>query len=255
MMPSSCTPGLVAQIVDNQTESGWEHGEDIAFLRAWGELLIRELGMKVKDGHFLGLPLIKVETLNIKTLGQYNPAADGCGICGTILLNEKRLPGLDPITKVTLLVMLLFRAWQHEWCTDAIFEDECRARMREAGLSIAKMGVTIKEGGRFQRLLEENRRLLTQDETGDIKIPVGKLLFPKPEVVGKSTNQLWSCKCQKVRVGTENFAAVCLQCGYAFRRGDHVGKRYFETRRHFINHILDIVRFLRYAMAEACQTG
>jgi hypothetical protein len=90
--------------------------------------------------------------------------------------------------------------------------------LKSLGIGVTKKLITIEKGSRFDQLLGKH----------DVKIPEGQT--PKPKVPqGKSTNMLWSCLCQKVRVGTGSFEAKCLRCKTQFQPGDHVKFHWSKT--------------------------
>jgi hypothetical protein len=121
---------------------------------------------------------------------------------------------------VALLLKFLLCAARHQEGGDGSFDKKCRERMKAMGLTITEQGViTIAEGGAFSRLLE----------AAGIEVPIGSEAFPRPDRKGRTTLQVWSCTCQRCRVGTKAFFAICPQCGEPFRIGDHVGKRFVKT--------------------------
>jgi hypothetical protein len=110
------------------------------------------------------------------------------------------------------LLVALMRAWQRERCDDDLFDSESLARFRQLGLRVAKAGITIEGEGHFWKLLDEE----------DVEVSAGKV--PMAKLDGSSTLELWSCRCQKVRVGASDYAARCTRCAEEFRHGDHVVK-------------------------------
>lgn len=189
-------------------------------LRRWEAIFIKAFDLRVKDATYMMMPLIRIEPINVKTIGTYRAEADGFAIIGVIVFNEERLHDLPVFLKLALLLKLLLCARRHQQKGgDGGFDRECRERMKAMGLTITEKGaITIDEGGPFRRILE----------AGGIEVPVASA-FPRPARKGKTTNCLWSCTCQKCRVGTKDFFAVCSECGEPFRLGDHVGKRFAKT--------------------------
>jgi hypothetical protein len=207
------TPPLYQAIVEHQRSADWwANHDELVWLRAWGRTFIKEFGIKVRDGHYLSVPLIKIEPMNVKTLGAFQIEPDGYAIKEAVVLNEKRLKGLPVYMKLALLMKMLIDVWQRQRCPDDLFDEQGRKGFQELGLTVTDEGITIAQGGRFRELLRRNK----------IKTPAGEIPWPKPEQDGKSTNRLWSCLCQKVRVGTRSFEAECLRCHTEFRPGDHV---------------------------------
>ena len=96
------TPSFVLRtIVENQKNAtGWEHSARLARLRRECVALSTELDLRVKDSEKVGVPLIKIERMNIRTLANYLPYADGYGIPGTIVLNEERFPKLPRFVRL-----------------------------------------------------------------------------------------------------------------------------------------------------------
>lgn len=91
--------------------------------------------------------------------------------------------------------------------------------MKANGLAITEKGkITITPDGAFRRILESE----------NIEVPVASV-FPEPDRIGKTTLPVWSCTCQRCRVGTREFFVVCTKCNEPFRPGDHVGKRFVTT--------------------------
>jgi hypothetical protein len=212
------TPHYVIEtVVGNQLDAGWwANREVVERLRVRSEKVIHTLDLRVKDAEKLGVPLIKIERMSIRTLGDYRPQADGYAIIGTIVINEERLRTLKPFMEMALMLTLLVRARQHQLGGDGRLDREGRELMKSKGLVVTEKGkITITPDGAFRRFLES--------ET--IEVPVASE-FPQPVRVGKTTNQLWSCLCQKTRVGTREFFANCPKCHEPFRPGDHVGKRF-----------------------------
>src|SRR5512135_2374255 len=94
-------PIYQAIVAHQRGADGWANHEKLLWLREWGHRFIKELGLKNKDGEYLGMPLVKVEPLNIKTVCCYRKAADGYALTGTIVANEKRLgdePDFETLT-------------------------------------------------------------------------------------------------------------------------------------------------------------
>src|SRR5262249_13275868 len=157
-----------------------------------------------------------IEPMNVKTIGTYRANADGYAIIGAIAFNQERLADLPDFMKLAMLLKLLLCAWRHQMGGDGTFDRKCRERMKAMGLVITEKGaIRIGDNGLFRRLLM----------AWGIDVPVASV-FPQPARKGKATNQLWSCTCQKCRVGTKEFFAVCPQCHEPFRLGNHVGKRF-----------------------------
>ena len=209
------TPPLYQAIVAHQRSADWwANHDELVWLRAWARTFIKEFGINVRDAHYLSVPLIKIEPMNVKTLGAFQIDPDGYAIKEAIVLNEKRLKGLPDYMKLALLMKMLIDAWQQQRCPDDLFDEQGRKGFQELGLTVTAEGITIAQGGRFRELLRREK----------IETPAGEIPWPKPEQMGKSTNSLWSCLCQKVRVGTSTFEAVCLRCHTEFRQGDHVVK-------------------------------
>lgn len=199
-------------IVEHQRSADdWANHEKLLWLREWGHRFIKELGLKNKDGEYLGMPLVKVEPLNIKTVCRYQKAPDGYALTGTIVANEKRLGDEPDFETLTHLLEALLDAWRHQHCPDEVFEQERLEALKKLGIVVSKRLTTIEKGSRFHQLLEEH----------DVKNPEGQTRSSKlPQ--GKSTNRLWSCLCQRVRVGTGSFEALCLRCNTQFQPGERV---------------------------------
>jgi hypothetical protein len=213
-------PLVYRAIVEHQRSADWwTNHDDLEMLRQWGGLFIKAFDLRVKDSAYMAMPLIRIEPMNVRTIGIYRPEPDGYAIIGTIALNAERLSALPDFMKLVVLLKLLLCAWQHQSGGDGTFNRECRERMKAMGLVVTEEGaITIDENGPFRRLLAEF----------GIEVPVASV-FPRPCRKGKTTNRLWSCTCQKVRVGTREFFAVCTQCNEPFRLGDYVGKRFVHT--------------------------
>lgn len=190
----------------------WAYRKDLVELRDWGLRLIKEFAIKVMDAEYLSPPLIKIEPMNIRTFGTYRIDPDGYAIKGAMVLNQKRLRGLADYMKWGLLMKLLLDAWEQQRCRDDVFGEQCREGFRKLGLTVTEAGITMKQGGRFREFLERN----------GMKPPAGVIPWPEPKQEGRSTNKLWSCLCQRVRVGTSDFEAICPRCHTEFQRGDHV---------------------------------
>jgi hypothetical protein len=218
------TPFWVIEAIEkNQRDAEWWTNRDpLVRLRKQCEALIHELDLRVKDdnaGEMLGVPLIKIEPMNVRTLGTYRSDVDGYAIGGTIVLNQERLWELEPFMEAALMLTLLVRARQHQRGGDGRLDREGRDLMKSHGLVVTEKGkITIAEDGAFRRFLEEQ----------GIEVPVASVL-PRPARQGRTTLQLWSCTCQSCRVGTKVFLAVCEQCKEPFRLGDHRGKRFVQT--------------------------
>jgi hypothetical protein len=222
---------LIRALVENQKDAPWwEPRADLMNLRTMGAKLIHRLDLRENDevSHeldlwakdkgsvTLALPLVKIEKMNIRTLADYRPQADGYAIAGTIVINEERLRLLDPVMKWVLMLVMLIRVRQHLRGGDGRLDREGRALLKSKGVVVPERGkITITKDGAFRRLLESE----------GIEAPVTSE-FKRPERKGKTTLQLWSCTCQKCRVGTKVFLATCTQCNQPFRPDDHVGKRF-----------------------------
>jgi hypothetical protein len=215
------TPSFVIRtIVENQKNATcWEHSDSIAWIRGKCVALVNELDLRVKDAEKVGTPLIKIERMNIRTLANYLPYADGYGIPGTIVLNEERFPELEPFVQLTVLLVTLFRVRNHGLGGDGRFDREAREKMQEKGLVVTQKGkIKVAEDGAFRKFLERR----------GIEVPAEPKL-PQQERQGRTTLQQWSCTCQSCRVGTRDFIVVCPVCNEPFRPGDHIGKRLVPT--------------------------
>jgi hypothetical protein len=212
-------------IVEHQRGADWwTNCDDLKMLRDCGGIFIKAFDLRVKDAKYMAMPLIRIEPMNVKTIGTYRAGADGYAIVGSIAFNQERLLNLPVFLKLVLLLKCLLCAWQHQKGGDGTFDRTCRESMKAMGLVVtAKGAITIDGDGPFRRVLEAL----------GIEVPVASV-FPRPDRNGKTTNRLWSCTCQKCRVGTNEFFAVCPQCGEAFRLGDHVGKRFVTTESSLI---------------------
>jgi hypothetical protein len=172
------TPHWVAgAIVENQKDAvWWAHRDDLEMLRTGGERLIHGLDLRVNDEGWddeasgkpargpwakdrgsekLGVPLIRIEKLNIRTLADYRPQADGYAIAGTIVINEERLRALDPVQKLVLILVMLVRVRQHLRGGDGRLDREGRALLKAKGVVVTEKGkITIAKDGAFRQLLE-----------------------------------------------------------------------------------------------------
>lgn len=212
--------GVYEAIVRHQRGANWwANCDDLKLLRKWGGFFIRAFDLRVKDTVSMGMPLVRIEPMNVKTIGAYHPEPDGYAIIGSLGFNEERLRTLPVFMKLVLLLKCLLCAWRHQKGGDGDFDRECRGRMKSLGLIVTEKGaITIDADGPFHQLLE----------AAGIEVPVASV-FPRPERTGKTTSRLWSCTCQRCRVGTSTFLAVCTACGEPFRLGDHVGKRFVRS--------------------------
>jgi hypothetical protein len=216
-------------LVEYQKGACWWLNRDLVMvLRRWAWILIKAFGLRVKDAVYAGVPLIKVEPMPVRTLGGYRAAADGYAIEGTIVFNQERLKELPIYMQVALLLKFLLCAARHQAGGDGRFDRQCRQQMKAMGLTITEQGaITIAEGGPFRRLMH----------AAGIEVPVASAI-PRPGRAGKTTLRVWSCTCQRCRVGTKEFFATCPQCGEPFRPGDHVGTRF----------IYDHVKWIAYRL-------
>jgi hypothetical protein len=212
-MSTSYPINLYHALVANQTEGDWRHREELCFQREWAHRLIQGLDIKIKDGHYLPVPLIQIRRLrNIKTLGTYEPKPDGYGIAGTIALHEERLPEMEDYQKIALLLKLLLTAWHHQ--TGAGNDRRLREEAKRLGLVITEKGeITFERTGRFRRILEAH----------GIEAPVVSTYFPKPKRPPRATIRPWTCGCQTVYVGRGEFLGRCAnpECGQEFRSVDY----------------------------------
>ena len=198
-------------VAHQRSADQWANHEKLLWLREWGHRFIKELGLKNKDREYLGMPLVKVEPMNIKTVCCYRNAPDGYALTGTIVANEKRLGDEPDIETLTHLLEALLDAWRHQHCRDEVFEQECLERLKGLGIRINKRLTTIEKGSRLDQLLRKRGVKISEGQTHTPKLPQGR-----------STNALWSCLCQRVRVGTGSFDALCLRCQSKFQPGNHV---------------------------------
>ncbi len=207
-------PTLYDMIVGNQRTADWWHNRDhLEWLRKGALVLSQTLDIRVKDGVGLGVPLIRVERMNIKSVGTYHDGADGYAIVGTIAFNEARLPEMQAAAVMAHLLKFMLCAWRHQAGAKGEFDRVCRDKMIEFGIDIdAKGNIAIDVDGQFAGVL------------GRIGVDVPTELAPPPPREGKATSKVWSCNCQRARVGTKNFFAECPKCGRSFEIGDHVGK-------------------------------
>jgi hypothetical protein len=212
--------GVYQAIVEYQLHARWwVNHDDLELLRRAASEFIRSLELRIKDGRYMGVPLIRIEKMNVRTVGAYRAEADGYAIPGTIGLNQERLHSMPCFMKLIILLKFLLCARQHQAGGDGSFDRDCRATLSALGLAISDLGaITVDEDGAFRKLLM----------SWGIDVPVASTL-PQADRKPKSTLTLWSCTCQKARVGTREFFAVCTQCGEPFRIGDHVGKRFVNV--------------------------
>ena len=207
-------PTLYEMIVGNQrTADWWQNRDHLERLRQGAFALSVMLDIRVKDGVGLAVPLIRIERMNIKTVGAYHEEADGYAIVGTIAFNEARLSEMQPAAVMAHLLKFMLCAWRHQSGAKGEFDGACREKMRKFGVDIDSRGnIAIDVDGQFASVL------------GKIGVDVPKELAPLPPREGKATSKVWSCNCQRARVGTKNFFAECPKCGRSFEIGDHVGK-------------------------------
>ena len=207
------TPHSIYQaLVEYQRNAGWwAHRDELEWLRDWGQTFIKEFSIKIKDGQFLPMPLVKIEPLDVRVTCTYRAEPDGYALAGAIVFNEKRLDAPDA-TKLALLLTMLLRAWQHQRCPDDLFVSQCHEGFMRVGLKVTKTGITIESGGRFEQLLRKHQ----------IEIPANEIPWPKAQQAG---DKLYSCRCQKVRVRTATFfEATCSRCHAQFQPGNHVAR-------------------------------
>ena len=179
--------------------SGGRIANDLVRLREQCKALIHALDLRVKDGEKLGVPLIKIEPMNVRTLGTYRPDVDGYAIGGTITLNQERLRELEPFMESALMLTLLIRARQHQRGGDGHLDREGREWLKSKGLVVTEKGkITIAEDGAFRRFLDSQ----------GIEVPVVSGSRGRSGI-GRTTLQLWSCTCQSCRVGKKVFFANC----------------------------------------------
>ena len=70
------SPGAYEAIVANQRGAEWwPNRDDLELAREWSHIFIRELKLRVKDAEFLGVPLIRIEKLNVRHAGRVSPRA------------------------------------------------------------------------------------------------------------------------------------------------------------------------------------
>lgn len=196
--------------------NGWANWEYHRWLCSWAKKFIKAYELKTREGRHLKLPVIKIAPLNVKTIVGYREKRDGLGFAGTLEVNEKRLHVEAEETLLAHLLKGLMRAWQRERCADEVFDRESRESFRKAGLVVTEGGkrIRIEEGGSFQELLKESG-IKTGSTEGGVTLPEGG---------SRSTLKLWTCYCQRARVGTGSFVARCEVCNQAFRLGDHIGE-------------------------------
>ena len=211
-------PGTYYGIIQHQHSAGeWPHRDDFKSLREWGFAFVRAFELRTKDADLMAMPLIRIERLNIRTLGKYDPDPDGYALSGIIALNGKRLGYLPHFLRLVLLMMMLLQAWQHQRGGDGRLDRECRGRMKAMGLSLSKNDrrVKVARDGRFRELLTE----------AGIAVPP-EAEWPEPEPdAERTTLRLFSCTCQKARIGKKVFLAVCTNCGQPFLPGNNLGPR------------------------------
>lgn len=220
-------------IVDEQTNAeDWQFRDDVIKLKGWGETLIRKLEIRVKDAELLHLPLIRMEPNNIKNVGSYRAKRDGYAIAGTIVLNPEALASLPAPVVLIVLLKFLLAAREHRMECDgsAVPEDESKPR----GIFDRKGCGTLEA---FGVIIRRNRRIVVSDDgpfaslLKDHGIDCSREEFEaKPAREGRTTNGLWSCNCQKVRVGKRVFFARCSHCRTDFRPGDNLLPGWADAR-------------------------
>jgi len=190
----------------------WANRKAIGRLRGLSEKLIEGLRIMVKDGKTMKVPTFAVGAMNRKCFGKYTAGRNSLGIPEIVLVNETRLSELDDGAAALHLLMLLLCCWRHQTGGIGRLDGIAKDRLRAYGLHLGKKGVQeIDPTGLFAQTLA----------AGGIPPPN---VVPQVDGEGKSSNRLWSCRCQKARIGTKQFFAECTKCGYEFEIGDHVGK-------------------------------
>ncbi|MGZ6266742.1 MAG: hypothetical protein ACXWN4_07545, partial [Candidatus Limnocylindrales bacterium] len=73
------TPHSIYQaLVEYQRNAGWwAHRDELEWLRDWGQTFIKEFSIKIKDGQFLPMPLVKIEPLDVRVTCAYRAEPDG----------------------------------------------------------------------------------------------------------------------------------------------------------------------------------
>ena len=201
-------------IVETQEKAeDWGNHKNIKKVRDIAGKLIKYLPIEVKDGELMAVPLFSVSEMQRKCFGNYNPDRNGLGIAETVSVNAKRLGELEDNAVALILVMLLALCWRHQTGGSGNLDDIVRKKLRSFGLILGKRGIAgIDHEGKFAQAL---------DSGGMGKPPI---IAPLAEGGGNSSNRLWSCYCQRARVGKGKFLAHCPMCGQQFRLGDHVGQ-------------------------------
>ncbi len=205
-------------LVEHQRNAEWwPHREELEWLRDWGQMFIKEFSLKIKDGQYLPMPLIKIEPVDVRITCTYRAQPDGYALAGAIVVNEKRLDVPDA-TKLALLLTMLLRAWQHQCCPDDLFVSQCREGFLRAGLTLTQASIRIEPGGRFDQLLRKN----------NIEIPQAPIPWSKAE---QTRDKLYSCRCQQVWVRTATvFDATCSRRHAQFQPGNHVARKAARAR-------------------------
>ena len=205
-------------VQDHQRSCDWPNQEWSKRLHELATLLICKLELGIP------LPPIRIEPTNIKTPAKYCRGHDGYALQGALIFNEKWLrgeaTGAKPYQLPSLLFKLLLLAWQD--VHSLVGPQDFQIMLKELGVRLYNDGRIaflppdkVGQVGKFPKLLAMQKIDFPDKPFFPGKKPDGD---PDKKPVGKSTSTLWSCGCQKVRVGTKQFSAACTRCNSKFRQ-------------------------------------
>ena len=212
---------------EQQHAKDWNGRDHVTRLVRIAGVLSEKLPIHVKDGVPMKVPLFGVAEMNRKCFGQYKPGRNDLGIAETVVINEVRLserrmddkgftvPVMKDADVALHLVMLLVLCWRHQTggSGSATLDGIARKKLESFGLKLGKRSIVdIAPDGKFAEVLS----------SGGMGQPPE--ISPLAMGEGRSSNRLWSCRCQRVRVGRGKFVAHCPLCEFDFEPGDHVGK-------------------------------
>lgn len=210
---TNVTSKIYADLADHQRAEDWDLRDSAASCLSWIKRFNTEFKLQVFE------VALRFERLPVHVYSQFRSGHNGFGLRGEITLNTAHLARRKFGLILVDLAHELIHAWQHEHGRPADrgrHNRQYRSAAAACGLTVDEKGATrLAADGPFVQLVEACGISLPQQSEAN---QAGSL---RPRVAGNSKLAKWICSCPRpvsVRVASADFRAMCLDCGFQFRK-------------------------------------
>ena len=192
---------------EHEVDSAWDYRELAKEMFRWFDIF--------NEAFFDGkLPtcFLQIDRERISCLGHYRPGKNGVGAEHEINLNSRHLNGR---LKFEVLGTLLHEM-AHEW--EALFGKPGHRNYHTKKFTnkCSEMGIPCT-GGYRSVTLGYNDPFVSLLRQYGVKAEIIDIKIHAPQSKGKSTLNLWTCGCTKIRAGRE-VDAICQKCQGHFEK-------------------------------------